>query len=280
MRSTSTRTPWAILAVTLLLLGGAALVFYLTGGRWFTVLTPSMATYAPVGTFVLSATVAWRELRVGDMILFHPPGVADRTYFHRVVSIAGDTLKTKGDLGNTPDPWSVDRSNLVGREVFHIVGMGSIIHLVPLALMGSVALFMIVRFVVRSGWRFPAAVLGASMVATLTTGIMKPFVSAVMLDKTVTEGQAAFLFVPTGLFRIISDAPRSKPVVLDPGEVGEVIVKGVTDVSRNINIVLTPSFTAIEFVIAALVCGLPIFVTMVWLYRTREKGTNKLAETA
>src|SRR6201999_6147 len=100
--------------------------WWLDGGRWVRVETPSMGRVAPVGTLLWIKPVPFHELRVGDLITFHPPGEA-QTYSHRVYRVNADhTITTKGVIPG-PDPWRLTARDIVGRVEMRWWGAGWIV---------------------------------------------------------------------------------------------------------------------------------------------------------
>jgi signal peptidase I len=72
------------------------------------VLSASMTGAFDAGSLLVSRPVAPDQVRPGDVIVFTPPGTADR-YAHRVVTTergdAGVAVTTRGDANPEPDPW-------------------------------------------------------------------------------------------------------------------------------------------------------------------------------
>jgi signal peptidase len=88
------------------------------GYRTYSILSGSMSPGMPVGSLVLSAPVPTSDLRVGDVLTFHPPNRGDVLITHRVWKIvpdsinlsdatSGPVLMTKGDANSEPDLWRV-----------------------------------------------------------------------------------------------------------------------------------------------------------------------------
>ena len=72
------------------------------------VTSPSMGAAAPVGTLLLTRPVTAGQVRVGDIIAFHPAIEPRVSFTHRVVEVdpAGG-LHTRGDLNGATDPWTL-----------------------------------------------------------------------------------------------------------------------------------------------------------------------------
>lgn len=57
------------------------------------------------GSLVFDDRVPVEELRVGDVITFHPPGAPERLVTRRIVGLRGDLAVTRGDARAAADPW-------------------------------------------------------------------------------------------------------------------------------------------------------------------------------
>jgi signal peptidase len=90
----------------------AAGVAVLAGGIAFrmsdlhvqTVLSGSMRPAAQPGDLAITEGVPTDSLRVGDVIVFTPPSEA-RPVLHRIASLEGHAITTKGDANSVVDPW-------------------------------------------------------------------------------------------------------------------------------------------------------------------------------
>lgn len=80
------------------------------------------------GTLNVTDIVA--EYGTGDIIVFHKPGNPDELIVHRAVEKHQNNdllyLETKGDNNNSPDPWRIYNSDLVGKVVGSIPYLGHI----------------------------------------------------------------------------------------------------------------------------------------------------------
>lgn len=54
------------------------------------------------------------EINKGDVVIFRSPE-EDKFIIHRVVSVAHDGIRTKGDNNSEPDPWLICRERIIGR---------------------------------------------------------------------------------------------------------------------------------------------------------------------
>ena len=64
------------------------------------------------GSLVIDEQVSQRQLEVGDVVTFVPPGddPADGTVTRRIVAIDGAAFRTRGDAAAAADPWQVPLS--------------------------------------------------------------------------------------------------------------------------------------------------------------------------
>lgn len=85
--------------------------YVMTGG--------SMTGTIARGSVVFEETVPVTELEVGDIITYLPPTESglDTLVTHRIVSIDGDTLRTRGDANPEVDPWTFQLSAQVQPRV-------------------------------------------------------------------------------------------------------------------------------------------------------------------
>lgn len=79
------------------------------------------------GSVVFEEVVPVSDLRVGDVITYLPPpdSEIDQLVTHRIHSIRGDKLRTKGDANAAVDPWSFSLSaGTQPRVVAHVPYVG------------------------------------------------------------------------------------------------------------------------------------------------------------
>jgi signal peptidase I len=87
-----------------------AIAFRMAGLHLQTVLTGSMRPTVSPGDVAVTQDVPVGSLRVGDAIVFYPPGQT-MPVLHRITSIGatatGVVLTTRGDANTVDDPWHV-----------------------------------------------------------------------------------------------------------------------------------------------------------------------------
>ena len=124
--------------VTILLVLAVALCFYsavqvlsdgyvnLGGFMMFRVVTGSMEPTIPVGGLLLARQVEIESIQLDDIVCFrtHVSEILGKIVTHRVVGIEQTQfgsllLETKGDANLVADGYFVDRTNFVGKVIWH-----------------------------------------------------------------------------------------------------------------------------------------------------------------
>ncbi len=122
MRALRTAVLCVVAAVFVGALGLAAIGWH-QGYRLYVVHTGSMTPALRPGDAVLDRP-APGAVRPGEIVTFTVHSGPDSVVTHRVDSIAGDAIKTKGDANPTPDPWTVRLSEVVGSKVMTLPHIG------------------------------------------------------------------------------------------------------------------------------------------------------------
>jgi len=267
---------FGILGVVLLLGILLGALFMATGGRFFTVQTPSMATYAPVGTFVLSQPVNFDDIKKDDTILFKPPA-SEEVYFHRVLAVTDEGLKTKGDLSEAIDPWILTEKDIVGKELTHFVNFGFLLQALPVFLIGAILLYTITHFYMPRYWRFPVRVFGWSMMFSIANYIFHPFVNVSVLSQTIIDGVSTTRFVPTGMWKLEGVAYEGTTATAWPGEVG-VVTSSIADSKDYFSVNLGPYMDVWTWIFLVATWCIPVALTLGYAAYARHKGLD-LIET-
>jgi signal peptidase I len=84
-----------------------------------TVLSGSMRPTASPGDVAVTQAVPLSSLRVGDVIVFYPPGETEAV-MHRIASLTGGVITTKGDANSIDDPWHL---TLAGTTAYRMVAV-------------------------------------------------------------------------------------------------------------------------------------------------------------
>lgn len=184
----------AAVAAMSVLVGLAALA----GVRFFTVMTPSMGTTAPVGTLVVTRPAA--PYRVGDVVTFER---SHRSYTHRIIAANNDgTFTTKGDLNGAADPLPVTEAEIVGTAVWLAPGMGWLWQGLPWLTLGGLLVYAVslLRRFDRT-WRWVVRISGWTLVFCLVAVWLRPWVSLSQLSWIPSDvGGVDMHVVNTGLF--------------------------------------------------------------------------------
>jgi translin len=152
----------AVLGVAMVGIGVATLAFHLSIRP---VLSPSMEpTYGP-GWAIITRPVPTSSLKVGDIIVFTPPGESVE-FAHRIVSITGPAdhpvVMTKGDNNPTDDAWHARLDSATTAEVIaEVPVVGRVLNalgdgITRAAIIGAVGLIICVAgmvWIIRSGRR-------------------------------------------------------------------------------------------------------------------------------
>ena len=122
---------WIVMAIVTLVAIG--LVAITVGPRFLpyqalVVRSGSMAPTIPTGSIVFYRKIPAARVKVGDIIVFDRPGVANEKITHRVYRIetgpSGRYFITKGDANGTPDDWQVPAVGTGWIATFHIPTIG------------------------------------------------------------------------------------------------------------------------------------------------------------
>jgi signal peptidase I len=84
-----------------------------------TVLSNSMQPAFSAGDVVVTRAVPTGSVGVGDVIVFQPPARGEPV-IHRVTSLRGGVITTRGDANPIDDPWHV---RLAGENQYRLVGV-------------------------------------------------------------------------------------------------------------------------------------------------------------
>ena len=251
---------WSAIAVALV---AVAVVFQLMGGRWFIIETPSMGEAAPVGTFVLDNPTTTDQVRVGDVISFHPPTSPDEVYTHRVVEKTSDGgVITRGDINGANDAWTLEDADLVGKAWAVLPGLGWLVRSVPWLIGGAIVVWLLSRFARTAPRRASWFLVGLSLVASLIALILKPFVAVTILSTDADPAGATAKLVSTGLLPIRVQALGGSHVDLASGQVGNVDVPTLTtDGYYRLATTLDLGFWG--WVVFVAVCCIPLLYVLV-----------------
>jgi signal peptidase len=153
----------ALCAAGLVFVVCAIVIPGLLGLQRYVITGGSMTGTIPKGSVVYATITPVDELRVGDVITFHPPGYP-QAVTHRIIAIEpglnGDrAYRTQGDFNDAQDPWNPVMFNepVQARYSFHVPVLGYVlaglaVRGVRIALIGLPAL-LIALSMLWSLWR-------------------------------------------------------------------------------------------------------------------------------
>jgi signal peptidase I len=240
----------------------AVVLFQSGGGRMFIVETPSMGTAAPVGTLVLTEPTTVAALEVGDVISFRPPQARDEVYTHRITAIdANGAISTRGDINGADDPWFVTQPDLVGKATTLLPAVGWLIRAIPYLAIGFTLVWLITRLVRSPTLRAADRIVGFSLVATITTVILKPFAGVVLLAAVADGSGARATVVSTGILPIRVDAVKGGFARLSSGEVGSIDAPTLAS-SAEYQLSTALDLPFLGWVVFWLICCIPLFVIL------------------
>jgi signal peptidase I len=251
---------WILFVGALLASVAFAGLWTLDGGRWYIVRTPSMGTAAPVGTLLWVQPVDYSSIHVGDFITFQPPG-STTTYSHRVVAIETDaTLRTKGDANSAPDTWTLTKANVIGKVEMRWWGVGWLVRAAPIVIGGALLLWLLVaRFAPRL-WRSPVAIVGAAVLVSVSTFVLRPLVGAERIALIPAADGVRATYISTGLLPLHLRAAGGAQVELRNGQIGSVFTNH-TGASGRVLINLDPNIAWWFWICLVGVCFLPAMTT-------------------
>jgi len=259
------RIGFGLVAAFLIVIG----VFYISGFRSFIIQTPSMGTYAPVGTLVVSKPASFDKVQEKDTILFNPPGSED-TFFHRVDKVADNGILTKGDINGTVDPWTLGSENLIGAEFFHVQSLGFLIRVLPFLIVGGIALTLIVNRFIEGRYKFPTLILGSSFLLSIGAYFSRPFFNSQLIAQTVVDGKSDTTFVSTGVFGVQGTAVKGTSDFSRPGELATVH-SAYPDKEGLFNVVFSPYLQLSDWIVIIICVLLPTVLCTIHAIRWNRK---------
>jgi signal peptidase len=99
---------------------GVGILVLVANLHFQTVTSGSMRPTISPGDVAVTQTVTVSSLKMGDVIVFYPPGVTSEPVMHRIVSVVNGVITTRGDANNVDDPWQV---TLGGTTAYRMVAI-------------------------------------------------------------------------------------------------------------------------------------------------------------
>ncbi len=115
---------WVITAILVLFICAMGFIHFVPGYSFSLVRSGSMAPAINVGDVIITGPAHEginRNIEAGTVIMYQHN---TETISHRVLSVEGITLVTKGDAMQHPDPWTVTLTDVKGVYLFRIPFIG------------------------------------------------------------------------------------------------------------------------------------------------------------
>ena len=100
---------------------GIGILVFVANLHFQTVTSGSMRPTVSPGDMAITEAVPASSLRVGDVIVFFPPGNSTEPVMHRIVSLGNGVITTRGDANNVDDPWQVTLSGTTAYRMVAVV---------------------------------------------------------------------------------------------------------------------------------------------------------------
>lgn len=272
MTRRSSRAPWVLAGIAVVVAVTVGLVLLLTGARLLAIATPSMGTAAPVGTLVVAAPQP--QYRVGEIISFTENA---RIVTHRIVGESPQGFITKGDLNGAPDGWRIAPAAIIGKAVWLAPGLGFLLRGLPWLLLGAVLVEAIVRLgFIRPRWRWSLRAIGWAVTVTLVGWWLRPWFNMELLNWRAADTGAGVLMrvVNTGLFPLSANGVHAA--------MGQDVVAHTSDRLPNGAYVLNPvpDLSLWWRIALVAVCLLPLLVAVLRRDRDLHLDGDEAAATS
>ena len=179
-----------------------------------------------VGSLVADRPITG-PLHVGEVITFRPPGVFDETYTHQIMKILPDgRIQTHGVVDKTPDPWLLHRSNLVGRVVISLWGIGWLLKALPVFAIGTMA-WIVLRPGLPARWKRPSDRVWLTAMILIPLWTLDPLLRATIVSSSVVTGGhhlVEALVVNTGILpETLRIGSGQAAINVDPGATADLV---------------------------------------------------------
>jgi len=149
---------WLISIALIIVIGGLALLHFLPDYNIYLVKSESMRPAINMGDMIISGPLS-DGIGPGTILTYQR---GKDLITHRVLSIDGNALTTKGDAAEDPDPWSVSLSDVRGTYLLKIPSAGYLLNFAR----------------TKSGWFTVIIMPSALLVALLAREIVKEALSS------------------------------------------------------------------------------------------------------
>jgi signal peptidase I len=134
---------------------GIGILVFVANLHFQTVTSGSMRPTISPGDMAVTQAVPVSSLKVGDVIVFYPPGVTAEPVMHRIVSLDNGLIKTRGDANNADDSWQVTLKGTTSYRMVAVVPfIGWLIELQrPALIVAGLLVVLAILLEIRKGVR-------------------------------------------------------------------------------------------------------------------------------
>jgi hypothetical protein len=144
-------------------------------------------------------------LHVGEVVTFHPPGMAGETYTHEISHIFADgMIQTRGIGNSSHDPWLLTKSEIIGKSEFSIWGAGWLLRALPFMAAG-VFCWAFGRSRIRGRIKLAWDTTWMTALMAMPLVLMRPLVRGVVTSTTADSAHSGLVratLVNTGLLPV------------------------------------------------------------------------------
>ena len=144
---------WAVTGLLVLAIAGLAFIKFVPGYSFSVVRSGSMVPTINVGDVIVTRP-AGQNIQPGTVLMYQK---GNDTITHRMLSVTGNNMVTKGDALQHPDPWQTPVSDVRGIYLFKIPLIGYVLSFVK----------------TKTGWFLAIIVPAAVLVGWLCWDILK-----------------------------------------------------------------------------------------------------------
>jgi signal peptidase len=151
---------WIIVSALVVVIMGFAFVYFMPGYNLYLVRSESMKPTINMGDLIITGPIKGLlngEVKPGTIVTYEHN---KELITHRLQSIDGEKLVTKGDAVEDPDPWSVTLSDVRGVYLFKIPYVGFATHFIQtklgwfltIIIPGSILILWLVKDIVKEAF--------------------------------------------------------------------------------------------------------------------------------
>ncbi len=238
------------------------------------VTTPSMGEIAPRGALIIvPPNSANQSLRVGEVVVFHVPN-SNQIFVHTLYQrLSNGKYETKGVLEAKPDPWAIDKANIIGVSPTIIQSIGWLYQTYLWFAVGSIILIIISIAVPKLHHRHLLYLVVPLFLLTVPALIYKPFISGYILNSAYVNHTAYVEITNDGILEASYSLPNGHSVVIDPGHVDTLIYHNFPQgqLSKMYDIKISVVLHWYVIIILSLICGLPLVSYLIFVKKWRKR---------